>query len=215
MSLEETGNQPPELNSDHLESAPRPKKVLSPLQIEYASFFRTRLNSYGVTSPAKLGHPQKSEFFIGIKRDWAKTFCIQSMAVHFQLPLNAIQRINGMRVNPSTEGSSRLLDLFVDTVDSMQGQERDYIIYSMSNSNPLESMRRLEFFYSPNRLNVAITRAIKKCFVIANHKIFDIRDEVLREHKEYESVKGSLDTFKRYYALSTKYEIIEAVNEEW
>jgi superfamily I DNA and/or RNA helicase len=54
--------------------------------------------------------------------------------------------------------------LFVDTVDSMQGQERDYIIYSMSNSNPLESMRRLDFFYSPNRLNVAITRAIKKMY---------------------------------------------------
>src|SRR5690606_27052658 len=48
--------------------------------------------------------------------------------------------------------------LFVDTVDSMQGQERNYIIYSLSNSHPLESMRRLDFFYSPNRLNVAITR---------------------------------------------------------
>ena len=41
--------------------------------------------------------------------------------------------------------------LFVDTVDRMQGQERDYIIYSMSNSHPLESKRRLDFFYSPNR----------------------------------------------------------------
>lgn len=36
--------------------------------------------------------------------------------------------------------------LFIDTVDSMQGQERNYIIYSMANSHPLESMKRLEFF---------------------------------------------------------------------
>ncbi|HEX8279274.1 MAG TPA: AAA domain-containing protein, partial [Segetibacter sp.] len=34
--------------------------------------------------------------------------------------------------------------LFVDTVDSMQGQERNYIIYSLANSHPLESMRRLD-----------------------------------------------------------------------
>jgi hypothetical protein len=75
--------------------------------------------------------------------------------------------------------------MLVDTVDGMQGQERNYIIYSFANSHPLESMRRLDFFYSPNRLNVAITRSIKKCFVISNYKVFDIIDEELREHKEY------------------------------
>lgn len=105
--------------------------------------------------------------------------------------------------------------LFIDTVDSMQGQERDYIIYSMSNSHPLESMRRLDFFYSPNRLNVAITRAIKKCIVIANYKIFDIRDEELKDHKEYQSVKSSLDIFKQYFKLSTKIEINETDDNEW
>lgn len=104
--------------------------------------------------------------------------------------------------------------LFVDTVDSIQGQERNYIIYSMANSHPLLSMRRLDFFYSPNRLNVAITRAIKKCFVIANYKIFDIREEELREHREYQDIKDYLDIFKRYFSLSTKMEINETDNDE-
>ena len=105
--------------------------------------------------------------------------------------------------------------LFVDTVDSMQGQERNYIIYSMSNSHPLESMRRLDFFYSPNRLNVAITRAIKKCIVIANYKVFDIIDEELKRHKEYQDIKDSLDIFKKYFSLSTKIEINEIEEDEW
>lgn len=105
--------------------------------------------------------------------------------------------------------------LFVDTVDSMQGQERNYIIYSLANSHPLESMRRLDFFYSPNRLNVAITRAIKKCLVIANYKVFEIIDEELKDHKEYEDIKGNLDVFKRYYSLSTKVEINEIDDKEW
>ncbi len=101
--------------------------------------------------------------------------------------------------------------LFIDTVDRMQGQERDYIIYSMSNSHPLESKRRLDFFYSPNRLNVAITRGIKKCIVIANYKVFDIIDEELADLADFHNLKPSLDVFKEYFQLSTK---IEEVVEE-
>lgn len=102
--------------------------------------------------------------------------------------------------------------LIIDTVDRLQGQERDYIIYSMANSHPLESKRRLDFFYSPNRLNVAITRAIKKCIVIANYKVFDIIDEELVDLPEYLALKPSLDIFKEYYRISTKIE--EAVDED-
>lgn len=105
--------------------------------------------------------------------------------------------------------------LFVDTVESMQGQERNYIIYSLPNSHPLESMRRLDFFYNPNRLNVAITRAIKKCFVIANYKVFDIIDNELQDHNEYLDIKNSLDVFKRYYTLSSKVEITQTDETEW
>jgi DNA replication ATP-dependent helicase Dna2 len=105
--------------------------------------------------------------------------------------------------------------LLVDTVDGMQGQERSYIIYSFANSHPLESMRRLDFFYSPNRLNVAITRAIKKCFVISNYKVFDIIDEELRDHEEYDEIKGSLDVFKRYKALASIVEINQTDETEW
>ncbi len=105
--------------------------------------------------------------------------------------------------------------LLVDTVDGMQGQERDYIIYSFANSHPLESMRRLDFFYSPNRLNVAITRAIKKCFVISNYKVFDIIDEELRDHEEYEAIKDSLEIFKRYKSMASAVEINQTNEEEW
>lgn len=105
--------------------------------------------------------------------------------------------------------------LLVDTVDGMQGQERNYIIYSFANSHPLESMRRLDFFYSPNRLNVAITRAIKKCFVISNYKVFDIIDDELMEHEEYDEIKDSLDVFKRYKALASKVEINQTDDMEW
>lgn len=105
--------------------------------------------------------------------------------------------------------------LLVDTVDGMQGQERDYIIYSFANSHPLESMRRLDFFYSPNRLNVAITRAKKKCFVISNYKVFDIIDEELKDHEEYHAIKDSLEVFKRYKVMASTVEINQTDETEW
>lgn len=105
--------------------------------------------------------------------------------------------------------------LLVDTVDGMQGQERDYIIYSLANSHPLESMRRLDFFYSPNRLNVAITRAIKKCFVISNYKVFDIIDDELKDYEEYETIKDSLEVFKYYKSMASIVEITQTDNSEW
>lgn len=105
--------------------------------------------------------------------------------------------------------------LFIDTVDSIQGQERNYIIYSMANSHPLESMKRLDFFYSPNRLNVAITRAIKKCFVLANYKVFDIKEEELSSHTDYQAIKESLNIFKKYFSQSTKIEFNQTEENEW
>jgi DNA replication ATP-dependent helicase Dna2 len=117
----------------------------------------------------------------------------------------------------SISNRNGIQDLFIDTVDSIQGQERAYIIYSMSNSHPLESMRRLDFFYSPNRLNVAITRAVKKCIVIANYKVFDIIDQDLVDHPSYPDIKYSLEIFKNYHKLSTKVDICPTENkdDEW
>lgn len=104
--------------------------------------------------------------------------------------------------------------LFIDTVDSIQGQQRKYIIYTMANSHPLESMRRLDFFYSPNRLNVSITRATNKCFVIAHKFVFDeIENNEVKQHIEYKNIKDSLVIFKKYYELATKIDLSR--NDQW
>jgi len=104
--------------------------------------------------------------------------------------------------------------LLIDTVDSMQGQERNYIIYSLANTFPFDSIQRLEFFYSPNRLNVAITRAIKKCIVIANSHVFEFNHEELSEHEEYQDIKDSLNVFSRYHKLVVKVELNQTDDTE-
>ena len=52
----------------------------------------------------------------------------------------------------------------VGTVDKFQGQEAAIAIYSIATSSHADAPRGMEFLYSPNRLNVAISRA--KCVSI-------------------------------------------------
>jgi len=104
--------------------------------------------------------------------------------------------------------------LFIDTVERMQGQERDYIIYTLSNSNPAEVEDRLEFFYSPNRLNVAITRARVKCIVIANEKIFSFCDKIIQNIENQKVLRDGAMVFKHYFETATKIEL-SAEEDDW
>jgi superfamily I DNA and/or RNA helicase len=60
------------------------------------------------------------------------------------------------------------------TVDKFQGQEAAVVLYSMATSSPEDAPRHLDFLYSRNRLNVAVSRA--RCFavVLASPKLLDV-----------------------------------------
>lgn len=58
----------------------------------------------------------------------------------------------------------------IDTVERLQGAERDVILFSLTTSDPdhIES----PFLNNPNRFNVAITRARHKLIVVGSHAFF-------------------------------------------
>ena len=56
----------------------------------------------------------------------------------------------------------------VGSVDKFQGQEAPVVILSMCTSDAAESPRGIEFLFSKNRLNVAISRAESLAIVVAN-----------------------------------------------
>ena len=60
------------------------------------------------------------------------------------------------------------LQVAVDTVDKMQGQEREVIIYSMTTGDAEYAVEMAEFLYNPNKLNVAFSRAKSKLIILAN-----------------------------------------------
>lgn len=63
----------------------------------------------------------------------------------------------------------------VGTVDKFQGQEAAAVIVSMATSSGEELPRDIEFLYSKNRLNVAISRAKCLALVVASPQLMTIR----------------------------------------
>jgi DNA replication ATP-dependent helicase Dna2 len=74
------------------------------------------------------------------------------------------------RFIPETAVRSRII---TDTVERMQGQERDLIILSLTTSNPGFASNIAEFFFQPERLNVAITRPRKKLIIVGSRHVLN------------------------------------------
>jgi superfamily I DNA and/or RNA helicase len=62
----------------------------------------------------------------------------------------------------------------VGTVDKFQGQEAPIVFYSMTTSSPEDAPRGMEFLYSLNRLNVAISRARCVAVIVASPRLFQV-----------------------------------------
>jgi uncharacterized protein len=62
----------------------------------------------------------------------------------------------------------------VGTVDKFQGREAPVAIYSMTTSTPDDAPRDIEFLYSANRFNVAISRAFGLAVLVANPALLQV-----------------------------------------
>jgi superfamily I DNA and/or RNA helicase len=58
----------------------------------------------------------------------------------------------------------------IDTVERLQGAERDVVLFSITTSDPDHVTS--EFLNNPNRFNVAITRARHKLIVVGSRTFF-------------------------------------------
>ncbi len=60
----------------------------------------------------------------------------------------------------------------IGTVDKFQGREAAVVIYSVTSSSAQDCPRGMDFLYSANRLNVAVSRAQCSFIMVANREIF-------------------------------------------
>lgn len=66
-----------------------------------------------------------------------------------------------------------LVNVVSDTVDKLQGQEREVIIFSLTTGNLEYAKEMAEFLYNPQKLNVAFSRAKYKLIIVGNFKMIE------------------------------------------
>ena len=71
----------------------------------------------------------------------------------------------------------------VGTVDKFQGQEAPIVLFSMVTSSAEDLPRNIEFLYSKNRLNVAISRAQCLAIAVVNPKLLEIPCKTIEQMK--------------------------------
>ena len=97
----------------------------------------------------------------------------------FRAQVSLIRRKLRKMGDMDTEGYKRVS---IDTVDKMQGQEREVIIYSMT-AGKMEYMNEMgEFLFNPNKLNVAFSRARSKLILVANVHHLELLDATIYPH---------------------------------
>lgn len=73
--------------------------------------------------------------------------------------------------------------IVVDTVERMQGQEREVILISMTTASLRFAAQIGDFLFQPQRLNVASTRPRTKLIIVGSHRLLDV-EEIDPKYKE-------------------------------
>jgi predicted RecB family nuclease len=69
----------------------------------------------------------------------------------------------------------------IGTVDKFQGQEAQIVFFSMATSSGAEVPRNVEFLYSRNRLNVAISRARCLAVLVCSSRLLDLKPRTIEQ----------------------------------
>jgi DNA replication ATP-dependent helicase Dna2 len=110
-------------------------------------------------------------------------FLVEEIAV--LVPFRSQQNLIKQKLHSLENKLGRSLkSLLVDTVERMQGQEREVIFYSLAISDPGKLSRIADFYFDPGRFNVALTRARTKRIVLGSPKIFEARPKTPSELKK-------------------------------
>jgi DNA replication ATP-dependent helicase Dna2 len=89
------------------------------------------------------------------------------------VPYRAQSRLIRSLMRRNLMDDDLLKKLVVDTVERMQGQEREVVLVSFATASPKFAAQVADFLFQPQRLNVAVTRPRTKLILVGSHHMLD------------------------------------------
>ena len=102
------------------------------------------------------------------------------VVVPYRAQSRLIRSLLRRTIGSDTAGWERVV---VDTVERMQGQEREVVLVSFATANPAFAAQIADFFFQPQRLNVAVTRPRTKLILVGSHHMLEA-DQIDATHAE-------------------------------
>ena len=108
---------------------------------------------------------EEADCIVSMVKDYIKNYHVTAENIAVLAPFRA-QCVLIRRKLHKVISASKLL--VVDTIDRMQGQERDIIFFSFTTGDEKYAAELVEFLYNPNKINVATSRARCKLIMVGN-----------------------------------------------
>jgi DNA replication ATP-dependent helicase Dna2 len=89
------------------------------------------------------------------------------------VPYRAQSRLIRSLLRRTIGGESTWTKIVVDTVERMQGQEREVVLVSFATASPAFAAQMADFLFQPQRLNVALTRPRSKLILVGSRHMLD------------------------------------------
>lgn len=110
------------------------------------------------------------------------------------VPYRAQSRLIRSLLRRQTNDQAIIDKLAVDTVERMQGQEREVVLVSFTTSSPAFALQMAGFLFQPQRLNVSVTRPRTKLILIGSHQMLggSSQDPTLKEY--FDLIRDLIDS---------------------
>jgi DNA replication ATP-dependent helicase Dna2 len=99
------------------------------------------------------------------------------------VPYRAQSRLIRSLLRRTIKEEASWSQIIVDTVERMQGQEREVVLVSFATASPTFASQMADFLFQPQRLNVAATRPRTKLILVGSHHMLDVL-QYNEEHAE-------------------------------
>ena len=190
------------------------------------NFYDGRLKSFGFTDKRKIIYKNKETFLpetgIVMLNAKHKENCRQKSEEEGSLVKKLYDRIIGSNFEDKENNINRKIEIKdiltvapfnvqvnhlksvlpknsrVGTIDIFQGQEAPVTIISMTSSDAESLPRNIDFFFSRNRLNVALSRSQCLSVIIMNKKLLEINCKKVEHIKLVNTFMKLLDYEKEY-----------------